>query len=140
MFCRYALWVRVIYIAYLKNNIEHKAGNTPEHEPKPSCAEPKPSCAEPAWHASVDATPRWGKQAQLGSLIDRIHRLLVHQSEPPPSHSELEVRMWDSRSYSPIYFCSDEASQANLSWLGMPQLGFALRCIPSLRKLKRARN
>ncbi len=44
---------------------------------------------------------------------------------------ELEAHTWDSSSYSRYYFCIDEPSWANLSWLGTPQFGLALRCIPS---------
>ncbi len=69
------------------------------------------------------------EENRFGSPLNLIHGLLVHQSEPPPSCGELEVCTQDSRSCLPIYFCSDQPSQANLSWLGVAQLGLVLRCI-----------
>ncbi len=61
-----------------------KAGNTLEHDPRPSRA-------EVAWHTSVDSTLSWGKQAWLAAWP--IRGLLVHQSELPPSHSSFVLRV-----------------------------------------------
>ncbi len=91
-----------------------------------------PSLATPSRLIALAWTALWAKENRLNSLLNPIHQLSVHQSGPLPSHGELEVRTWDSRSCSPIYFCIDKTSQANLSWLGTLRLGLVHRYIPGL--------
>ncbi len=58
--------------------LDHKAGNTFERKPKLRHA-------DLARCASVNSTPSW-EENRLGSMLDPIHRLLVHLSELSLSH------------------------------------------------------
>ncbi len=61
--------------------VKYKAGNTPEQKHSPGHT-------ELARCASAD-------EDRLGSLLDPIHVLSVHQSEPSPSHGRLcSVWIW----------------------------------------------
>ncbi len=90
------------------------------------------------WLGALVWTALRAEENRLGSLLDTIRGLLVHQSEPQPNHS-LFVLSGDSHSRSPIHFCIDKLSRTNLSWLSAPRPELVLRCIPSLENTNLSR-
>ncbi len=95
----------------------------------------------------LNASPGWVAQSRLGALVwmalqaeenrvglplDPIHRLSVHQSEPPPSHSLFAFSVEDLCSSSLYYLAltsQAESTQAGFACIG---LGSHLDVFPAL--------
>ncbi len=69
---------QILQYTKLGKYIHFKAGNKLEQDPRPSCS-------KPSRHVLVWTTLRT-EEKRLGSPLDPIHRLSVHQSVPPLCH------------------------------------------------------